>query len=335
MKEKKFWAEKLGISNLEENEIIKIRSREYVYKNEILRENNIYSSNQSQTKDTFAFKWEKRDTYNSRQYKDFMEKWLIKKYLAGDRKLLDKWLRPGTKLLDAGCGSCFSSLLLFGKKLNDVNYLGVDISKAVDIAKARFKAKRLRGEFLQVDLMHLPFSGSTFDLIFSEGVLHHTDFPEKTFKFLVRLLNPGGRFLFYIYRKKGPIREFTDDYIRNYLKDFNDENAWKQLMPLSKLGKALGDLKIMIDVPESIACLGIPKGKIELHKLFYWYFFKAFYRPNFNIGEMNHINFDWYRPLNCYRFTPEQIKEWCRKGGLAIRRLHVEEAGISGVAIKK
>ena len=29
-----------------------------------------------------------------------------------------------------------------------------------------------------------------------------------------RHLKPGGRILFYVYRKKGPIREFTDDYVR-------------------------------------------------------------------------------------------------------------------------
>lgn len=334
MKEKEFWAEKLGILGLKEGARIKIRSREYVYKNKILREKTLYSRSQSQTKDTFAFKWGKTGTYDSDVYSKFMKKWLTDKYLGGNFKLLDRWLPAGSRMLDAGCGSCFSSLLLFGDKLNEVNYLGVDISESLEIARSRFKAMKIKGEFLQADLTHLPFSGPTFDFIFSEGVLHHTDRPEKVFNYLAGLLNPGGVFLFYIYRSKGPIREFSDDYIRNYLKDLNNSEAWKQLIPLTKLGKALGELKITIGVPENIPFLGIPKGKIELQRLFYWHIFKAFYRHDFSIQEMNHINFDWYRPLNCHRFSAEQIKGWCRNNRLDLRRLHIEEAGISGVVVK-
>jgi arsenite methyltransferase len=107
------------------------------------------------------------------------------------------------------------------------------------------------------------------------------------------------------------------------------------MMPLTKLGKALGDLKITVDVPEAIPYMGIPAGKIDIQRLFYWHIFKAFYRHDFTLDEMNHINFDWYRPLNCHRFSPQEIKDWCGKSGLLIERLHVEEAGISVVAKKR
>ncbi len=33
-------------------------------------------------------------------------------------------------------------------------------------------------------------------------------------KALVPLLAPGGELMFYVYRRKAPIREFTDDYVR-------------------------------------------------------------------------------------------------------------------------
>ena len=50
----------------------------------------------------------------------------------------------GKKMLDAGCGSGYSALLLFDDALNDCSYVGVDISKAVDEGKALFWFQRIR-----------------------------------------------------------------------------------------------------------------------------------------------------------------------------------------------
>lgn len=130
------------------------------------------------------------------------------------------------------------------------------------------------------------------------------------------------------------IREFCDDYIREYLKDKTDEQAWEELMPLTLLGKALGDLDIEVEIPQDITYLGIKKGRVNLQRLFYWNIFKAFYKPDFSLEEMNHINFDWYRPLNCHRHTPHEVEQWCAQAGLEIERLHVEEAGITVIAVK-
>ena len=53
-----------------------------------------------------------------------------------------------------------------------------------------------------------------FDLVFSEGVLHHTPDTRRAFRTLVDLLAPGGQIAFYVYRRKAPLREFADDYVR-------------------------------------------------------------------------------------------------------------------------
>jgi len=49
---------------------------------------------------------------------------------------------------------------------------------------------------------------------------------------------------------------------------------------------------------------------------------------------MNHINFDWFRPLNCQRQTPEEIRLWCGEAGLTIERMDVQDAGITVIARK-
>lgn len=329
-----YWWNHLGFKNCEDDTILKVASIDYIMKNKILRQKDIYSKSQVQTKTTFAFKWSKQETYESEIFQRQSREWLFEKYLGGDQNTLNNWIRDGAKMLDAGCGSGFSTLLLFEKFINRIHYLGVDISDAIDIGKKRFDERGLRAEFLQADLLHLPFSEPTFDIIFAEGVLHHTDSTRAAIDYLSRLLLPGGKFLFYVYRKKAPIREFCDDYIRHSIRKFDDEQAWERLMPLTKLGKMLGDLNITVNVPEEIPFLKIPKGPINLQRLFYWYLFKAYYKSDFSLEEMNHINFDWYRPLNCHRHTPQEVEDWCMNTGLNIQRFYVDQAGIAVVAIK-
>lgn len=291
------------------------------------------SANQQQTDQAFGFKWAKRETYESPASKANMQRWLVERYCAGDISRLDRWLAGSRKLIiDAGCGAGFSGLLFFGDRLNDHDYLGVDISSAVKVARQRFRESGISGDFLQCDLLKLPVPDKSVDIIFSEGVLHHTDSTESSIKYLAKKLVPGGRFLFYVYRKKAAVREFTDDFVRDALKNMSDEQAWDALKPLTKLGIALGKLNVEIDVEEAVPLLGIDAGKLDLQRFFYWNICKAYYRPEFSFDEMHHINFDWFRPLNCHRHTPEEITTWCNEAGLLIEHIDVQEAGITVVA---
>ncbi len=294
------------------------------------------TATQSQTCQSFGFKWARRDSYESPAVNEKTRKWLLDRYCAGDASLPSKWLEGSRKLiLDAGCGSGFSALLLFGDLINAHDYLGVDISDATEVAKVRFAERNLQADFLQCDLMNLPIPDGSVDLIFSEGVLHHTDNPEQAVHSLACKMKPGGRFLFYVYAKKAVIREYTDDYVRHQLQFMTNEEAWEALKPLTQLGIALGKLNASITIPQGIPFLGIKEGNYDLQRFFYWNICKMFYRPDWTMEEMNHINFDWFRPLNCHRQTPEDVARWVAESGLLLERIATEEAGITVVARKQ
>lgn len=327
-----FWYGVLGAAGLGEGQSLELEGVTYEMRGGLLRQRSGSSGAQARTGENFGFKWAKRDTYESGRMLADTSAWLAQRYLGEGGRMPAEWLPPGARVLDAGCGAGFSSLLLFGERLARAHYLGVDISDAVDVAADRFREKGIEAEFLQADLMRLPFPPGSFDLIFSEGVLHHTDSTELALKSLARKLAPGGRFLFYVYARKGPIREFTDDLIREHLAPMTDEQAWAALRPLTRLGKALGEMGVIVDVPEEIPFLGIPKGPIDLQRLFYWHVFKAFWRPDYGLEELNHVNFDWYRPPNCRRQTPGEVRAWCLEAGLEVERLDVQPSGITVVA---
>ena len=293
------------------------------------------SEAQAQTEDTFGYKWSKRETYESATGLAHMRAWLIDRYGAPEDFAFLGNSPDKPLMLDAGCGASYSALELFEPVLHRIRYLGADISEAIDVARLRFGERGFHdAAFMQADLTQLPLPDASVDVIFSEGVLHHTDSTEGALRALAPKLKPGGTFMFYVYREKGPIREFTDDYIREKLQALSPEDAWNAVEPLSELGKVLGDLDIEIEIPRDIDLLDIPAGRINLQRLFYWHIFKAFYRPDMTLDEMTHINFDWYAPRNAHRQTVDEVRAWCADVGLEIDRERVEEAGITVVARK-
>lgn len=317
-----------------EGESVDLRGRKIVMRGGILRAEQPQSGTQSQTKDSFAFIWSGKDRFQGDDDLALMGEWYRTMY--GDVANAPWWKDYGTKpvLLEAGCGAGISALGLFGDRLKDVRYLGVDISTAVEAASQRFAAKGIDAAFLQTSLLDIPVPDESIDVIYSQGVLHHTDSTRAAIRALARKLKPGGRMMFYVYKTKGPIREFTDDFIRDRLQTMTPEDAWKAMLPLTRFGKYLGDLKIEIDVPEDIGLLDIPAGKIDLQRFFYWHIFKAFHHTTWNEDELNHINLDWYAPINAHRQTPEQVRAWCGEADLAVEREHVQESGITIVARK-
>jgi arsenite methyltransferase len=323
----------LGVPELpEDGSTTEIARKIYLADGPVLRAEAIVSADQAQTAETFGFKWHQLETFESDTAVQRSRDWLIERY--GDVAAAAWWddYEQPPVLLDAGCGAALSSLALFGSRLLSVRYVGADISHAVDVAVERCADHGVTGAFLQDDLTALPLRPGSVDVLFSEGVLHHTDSTRDSLLSLASLLAAGGRFLFYVYRRKGPIREFTDDYIRSQLQDLSPEAAWKAVEPLTRLGIALGELGAEIEVPEDVELLDIPAGRYDVQRLFYWHVAKAFHHPDLTFDELNHINYDWYAPANAHRQTPEEVRAWCAEAGLAIEREHVEEAGITVIA---
>ncbi len=294
------------------------------------------SRTQSQTKSAFGYQWQMREAFESDAVQAQTRGWLIERYCGGDPSVLAGWLSGGRKrIMDAGCGAGLSAMAFFADHLHRHDYLGVDISdQAIATARRRFAEQAFPGEFLEASVSDVDVPDGSFDLIFSEGVLHHTDDTAAAFYHLSSKLAPGGRFLFYVYARKAALREFADDHIRAKLQDMTDDEAWEALKPLTKLGEALGKLEVNVTVPEDIPYLGIKKGELDIQRFIYWNVCKLFFRDDYTLDEMNHVNFDWYRPLNCHRHAQDEVEGWCRTAGFDLESVRVEEAGITVIARK-
>ncbi len=288
---------------------------------------------QRQTSGSFAFKWRQRETYESPEFLATARRWLVDRYGFSDVNDMRRYFGTRGCILDAGCGSGFSTSLWMDESFGRALWFGADISEAVDVAQDRLK-NIPNTTFLQASVLSLPFRDETFDTIFSEGVLHHTPSTEAALKALARLLEPGGEILFYVYRKKGPIREFSDDYIRSVVSSLDAEAAWEALRSLTRLGHALAGLHVQVDVPEDVPYLGIKAGRNDVQRLIYLHFVKLFWNEAFSFEENVHVNFDWYHPRYAHRQTDDEVRRWCAEAALRITRFDVQESGFTVRALK-
>jgi SAM-dependent methyltransferase len=114
------------------------------------------------------------------------------------------WIAPqaledfrGKEILDAGCGGGHHVRLVAP---HAAEVVGVDLNcadVAAESCRALSNVRILPGDIATMDL------GRQFDVVYSVGVLHHTDDPDAAFHNLVHHVKPGGRLIVWVYSFEG------------------------------------------------------------------------------------------------------------------------------------
>ncbi len=101
-------------------------------------------------------------------------------------------LKPGFRVLDAGCGPGTITLGL-ARRVAPGQVMGIDIEDS-QFQGAREEAIResLNATFQKASIYQLPFEDGTFDAVFSHAVLQHLSDPLRALTELRRVLKPGG-----------------------------------------------------------------------------------------------------------------------------------------------
>lgn len=287
------------------------------------------SADTNNTERSFRDKWEQNSGLAFEQtLSETAEigRWILTRNGWNNHAGLRAYLADKKNILDAGCGNGRVTALLCAHRAGGAKVTGIDLVAAKVAAEnlreaknTAFHTKNLLGDLDDI---------GPFDFIYCQEVLHHTGDAAAAFHSLARRLAPGGEFAIYVYKLKAPIREFTDDFVREKIAVLPYEEAMAACRQLTALGKALAENPGTVDVP-AVDLLGIEAGEHTFQRFVYHFFAKLFWNPGLTFEENTAINYDWYHPQNCTRHTVEEVRGWFAASGLTVTQECVDHYGIT------
>jgi ubiquinone/menaquinone biosynthesis C-methylase UbiE len=166
----------------------------------------------------------------------------------------------GKSVLDSGCGGGRYSAAW--RLLGASPVTGVDISPInIEDASRRADLAKLDGiSFKQGNVLELPLDDDEFDIVFSNGVLHHTTNWKKGISELLRVLKPGGWGWLYLIENPGGVFWDVIEILRVVMKDEDKARARAALqqmnMPANRIFYMLDHVMVPIN-------LRLSPGEIE------------------------------------------------------------------------
>ncbi|WP_327261198.1 methyltransferase domain-containing protein [Streptomyces sp. NBC_01232] len=101
-------------------------------------------------------------------------------------------LRPGDRVLDAGCGTGRAMTALRAAVGPAGIVLGADLTPQM-LAAARRAGRDAEGALLLADVARLPLRDAALDGVFAAGLIAHLPDPGANLSELARVVRPGGR----------------------------------------------------------------------------------------------------------------------------------------------
>jgi SAM-dependent methyltransferase len=96
----------------------------------------------------------------------------------------------GARLVEIGCGMG-TDLLQFAR--GGAHCTGVDLTpRSIELSRLHFDLYQMRADFVLSDAERLPFADESFDVVYSNGVLHHTPGTAAAIREAHRILRPNG-----------------------------------------------------------------------------------------------------------------------------------------------
>jgi ubiquinone/menaquinone biosynthesis C-methylase UbiE len=109
----------------------------------------------------------------------------------------------GKKVLEVGVGAGTDHLQWARA---GAECFGVDLTEAaIKTTQARFDLYGFSSHLQRLDAEVLPFPDKSFDVVYSWGVIHHSDRPDILIEEILRVLKPGGRFIGMLYGRRSPL----------------------------------------------------------------------------------------------------------------------------------
>jgi uncharacterized protein YbaR (Trm112 family) len=200
----------------------------------------------------------------------------------------------GKLLLDVGIGigGIANSLSI----AEDCEIVGMDLGYAVDSARKYF-GRNARLHIVQASLFAPPFRPKSFDVVYSQGVLHHTYSTHDAFLGIAPLTKADGMLYVWVYSNE----DEEASLLRRMLMAL--ESGIRPL--LAKLPNAIRTAALVPTLPVYIAYQNLYRRRR----------IGALYAPRYSWNAAMHAARDRLTPPFAYRHSYEEVAAWFRSAG--------------------
>lgn len=137
--------------------------------------------------------------FGTREFFDAVERHRYTEYAPWMPEVMGFKRFAGARLLEVGCGMG-TDLLQFAR--GGAKVTGVDLTpRSIEISRRHLQIYGQRGDFAISDCEKLPFTSESFDVVYSNGVLHHTPDTTGAVREIHRVLCRGGRAIVMLYHR--------------------------------------------------------------------------------------------------------------------------------------
>lgn len=137
--------------------------------------------------------------FGTREFFDAVERHRYTEYAPWMPEVMGFRKFAGARLLEVGCGMG-TDLLQFAR--GGAKVTGIDLTpRSIEISRRHLEVYGQRGDFAISDCERLPFKSGSFDVVYSNGVLHHTPDTAEAVRELHRVLRRGGQALVMLYHR--------------------------------------------------------------------------------------------------------------------------------------
>ena len=237
--------------------------------------------------------------------------------LPGDQEtFLEETMLPahefaGKLVLDAGCGmGRYSAVALaLGAEV-----VAVDMSESLlRVAESAKTQPKLHP--VEADLLHPPFKKGVFDVVYSQGVLHHTADTRAAFKAVAALVTSRGVLSVWLYGKAGRFADFATNPIKPG-RDWITRHrriAWAIVLLRHFVSDCVRvittrmPVSIVYALCHPLTWLGVVPG-------LKWFTYSV--DPRYQVRLIE--NFDWISPPYQWHHTKEELKGWYGAEGFSV-----------------